>query len=143
MMGFFKLIPWILIGLFWYAYATFGDTKCEKIERTANPIRVVLDGFSWIIKPWVSDDAKFTMMKWEIMADRYIREFIAQQAYKEDLVSMGCANPLAMDNDSGVSFKERLQGTGSMFESLKGTMEEKFNNDMEKMNPSENKENNK
>lgn len=144
-MGIFKIFPWIIIGLVWYSYASFGDTKCEKVERTAAPVRVVLDGLSWVIKPWVSDDTKFTIMKWEIMADRHIREFVAYQAYKEDLVAMGCAKPLPKDDGSEteLSFKERLQGAGNVVDSLKQGFEEKFNQDMSKMNPKQEEESKK
>jgi hypothetical protein len=137
-----KIIPWIIMGLLWYSYASFGDTKCEKVERTVSPIRVVLDGLSWAIKPWVSDDTKFTVMKWEIMADRHIRDFFAHQIYQEDLVALGCAKPLQKDDGSEneLSFKEQLQGVGGVVESLKQKLEEKINQDIGKTSPKQEKE---
>lgn len=92
-MGFFKLIPYLLIGLFWYAYASMGATPCERMERGAAPIRGLMDGVSWAISPWVGPDTKFEVLKQQLWLERKIRELAARQVYRSDLVTLGCVPP--------------------------------------------------
>lgn len=92
-MGFFKLIPYLLIGLFWYAYASMGATPCERMERGTAPIRGLMDGVSWVISPWVGPDTKFEVLKQQLWLERKIRELAARQVYRSDLVTLGCVPP--------------------------------------------------
>jgi hypothetical protein len=89
-MGLFKLIPYLLIGLLWYAYASMGSNPCERIDRGVSPLRVLGDGISWAISPWVGPEAKFEVLKWQLRFDRAMHELAARQVYGADLVSLGC-----------------------------------------------------
>lgn len=100
-MGLFKIIPYLLIGLLWYTYASMGKTPCERIDRGTAPIRTLMDGLSWAISPWVGPDAKFEVLKQQLWLERKIREIAAQQVYETDLVSLGCVPaPVKQASDS-------------------------------------------
>ncbi len=92
-MGLLKPIPYLLIGLFWYAYASMGATPCERIERGTAPIRGMMDVVSWAISPWVGPDTKFEVLKQQLWLERKIRELAARQVYGSDLVTLGCVPP--------------------------------------------------
>jgi len=110
-MGFFRLIPYLLVGLLWYAYASMGATPCERMDRGTAPIRGLMDGVSWAISPWVGPDAKFEVLKQQLWLERKIREIAARQVYGSDLVTLGCVPP-PVEHASGSTPLEALEKMG-------------------------------
>jgi hypothetical protein len=132
-MGFLKLFPLAFVFLIWYSYASFGDTKCEKIERGLAPVRFVMDVFSWGVGPWVGADTKFSIMKFELTSDRFMREMAAKQIYKSDLVAMGCEKPkpiIEQDSEVVEPEKDIKDSIKEGLNSLKDSMNNSFNEGM-------------
>jgi hypothetical protein len=135
-MGLLKIFPLAFIALIWYSYASFGNTKCEKIERGLAPVRFVMDMFSWGVGPWVGADTKFSIIKFEISSDRFMREIAAKQIYKSDLVTMGCEAPKPEVNEV-YPVQEDKDVKGSILDGLnsfKKSMNESFAEGMESTN---------
>ena len=85
------LISLVILVSVWFLWAVIGNTPCARIERGASPVRAVMEGVHWALKPWASMENNLMLISWSIKSDQFTRALFSHQFYGKSL-SDGCPN---------------------------------------------------
>ncbi|RME60439.1 hypothetical protein D6779_02145 [Candidatus Parcubacteria bacterium] len=83
-MGILKWIPTIFLLLAWYAYASLGATKCERVERSIQPLTGALHFAYTIASAWVDSDTKLELLEDEYKIEQVMMKLAAHQFYPDE-----------------------------------------------------------
>lgn len=80
----------IAATIFYFLYTLAATEPCERIYRSASPIRITMQFFRSGVENWAKDDQKSDFLIWSLKADIETQKFLAHQFYGESLI---CGKP--------------------------------------------------
>ena len=72
--------------VFYLLYTLSATEPCERVYRSASPVRVTMALFRMGVEHWASASQKSDFLIWSLKADIATQEFLAHQFYGEALV---------------------------------------------------------
>lgn len=65
----------------WLLYTGFADSPCERVSRSAAPVRAAFDVVRWVSRNFVSQSARLEQIEWSIEADEVTQRFSGRLLY--------------------------------------------------------------
>ena len=72
--------------IFYLLYTLAATEPCERVYRSASPIRVVIQLFRLGVDNWASPSQRSDFLLWSLKADIAMQDFLAHQFYGAELV---------------------------------------------------------
>jgi len=73
-------------AIFYLLYTLAATESCERVYRSASPVRVVMLAFRLGVDNWANDNQKSDLHIWSLQADIAAQKFLAHQFYGETLI---------------------------------------------------------
>lgn len=65
----------------WLLYTGFADSQCERVYRSAAPIRATFDVVRWVSHNFISQQARLEQIEWSMDADAGAQKVVGQLLY--------------------------------------------------------------
>lgn len=73
-------------AIIYLLYTLSATESCERVYRSASPVRVTLQVFRLGVENWANANQRSDFLIWSLKADIATQEFLAHQFYGEALV---------------------------------------------------------
>lgn len=80
--------------VFYLLYTLVATEPCERVYRSASPVRVAMQVFRLGVEHWASKSQQSDFFIWSLKADIATQEFLAHQFYGENLTCGKAAKKL-------------------------------------------------
>ncbi|WP_425953160.1 hypothetical protein [Ralstonia pseudosolanacearum] len=74
----------------WLLYSALGSEPCERMYRSAAPVRIAFDGVRWGTRNFLSQESRLKLIYWSITADDKTQKFLSRAFYGPTL---SCEKP--------------------------------------------------
>ncbi|AQH06030.1 hypothetical protein A9R05_44615 (plasmid) [Burkholderia sp. KK1] len=75
----------------WLVWTGFANTPCERVYRSAAPVRASFDVLRWVSKNFISSEAKLDQIEWSIEADAVTQRYTGQLLYGSSFSPRNCS----------------------------------------------------
>ena len=79
-------MAFMVTAIFYLLYTLSATEPCERVYRSASPVRVVMQVFRLGVENWANRSQQSDFFIWSLKADIATQEFLAHQFYGEALV---------------------------------------------------------
>lgn len=76
----------VVAAVFYLLYTLSATEPCERVYRSASPVRLVMLAFRSGVENWANPSQRSDFLIWSFKADIATQEFLAHQFYGEGLV---------------------------------------------------------
>jgi hypothetical protein len=76
----------VATAIFYLLYTLSATEPCERVSRSASPVRVVMQVFRLGVENWADKSQQSDFFIWSLQADMAAQKFLAHQFYGETLV---------------------------------------------------------
>ncbi|AZG12176.1 hypothetical protein SGO26_29050 (plasmid) [Cupriavidus metallidurans] len=65
----------------WVVYSAIAPEPCERVYRSAGPVRIAFDAVRWGGQNFLSQDSRLRLISWSITADNTTQRFLGRLFY--------------------------------------------------------------